>query len=150
MCPAKKSAPGSRAKVRTHVAKPRTGTKPRESTGQRLSGNDPRNLVREGAALRWGQCHDILSAKFRREGKIGPTDIVGFRELGMMIGKEIPWRDRPYDGSVTFRLESGERAIRLEDVVAFVKVLKRHHIQVDPGWLAFGDLSGAPRPTFPK
>ena len=63
-----------------------------------------------------------------------------------MLAAEFPWRKRPYDQAVTFRISSGERAIRLEDVVAFVRVLKRHGVIVDPGWLAFGDECAAPAP----
>lgn len=116
----------------------RAGTHPRTSTGVRDTNRHEGNTVRQEAALRWLTCHALLSYA------IGER--VSFRRLGDLLAHEFPWRKRAYDQSITFRIASGERAIRLEDVIAFVRVLRRHGVTVDPGWLAFGDESNAAPP----
>lgn len=110
----------------------------RINTGQRFTGNNEANTVRNEAALRWLSCHTLLNYALGER--------VSYAKLGTMLAAEFPWRKRPYDQAVTYRISSGERAIRLEDVVAFVRVLRRHGVIVDPGWLAFGDESQAPPP----
>jgi hypothetical protein len=93
---------------------------------------------RDGLALRWGQCHMLLN---RAKG-----ERVSFAELGALLARRMPWRKTPLDQAITFRLESGERSARVEEIAAMVTVLRDHGIMVDPGWLAFGDESRAPAP----
>lgn len=116
---------------------PTTNTR-RINTGQRFTGKSEANTVRNEAALRWLSCHTMLNFVLGEK--------VSYAKLGTMLASEFPWRKRPYDQAVTYRISSGERAIRLEDVVAFVRVLRRHGVIVDPGWLAFGDESRSPAP----
>ncbi len=143
MGPAKKTARSSAAAKTRSSRTTATSTSPsksnaRVSTGARTTGNSLDNTVRNDAALRWLTCHTLLNYALGEQ--------VSYARLGAMLAQEFPWRKRPYDQAVTYRIGTGERAIRLEDVVAFVRVLKRHGIAVDPGWLAFGDETAAPAP----
>lgn len=97
-----------------------------------------KNAYRDGVALRWGQCHLLLN---RAAGAK-----VSFAELGALLAHRMPWRKSALDQAVTFRIESGERSARVEEIAALVVVLADFGIEVDPGWVAFGDESRAPAP----
>lgn len=131
--------PPAKASKGSRTTSPARSTRDKHvSTGQRDSGRHIDNEVRNEAALRWLSCHTLLNYVLGER--------VSYAKLGVLLSGEFPWRKRPYDQSITFRIASGERSIRLEDVVAFVRVLKQHGVIVDPGWLAFGDESTAPPP----
>jgi hypothetical protein len=130
------------------MAQPKKSAKPvkraagihgRTNTGIRASGRHDENTVRNEAAMRWLTCQTLLW--------YATGEKVTYAKLGELLSAEMPWRTRPYDQSITNRIITGERSIRLEDVVAFVKVLKRHGVDVDPGWLAFGKASQCPAPN---
>lgn len=75
---------------------------------------------------------------------IGRT--VTFEELGVWMGKANPARGVAYDKSTISRTAVGERGLSIDDVLAICAVCRSHHIEIDPGWLAFGDQSAAPEP----
>lgn len=110
----------------------------RRSQGLRETSNSPTNTYRAALAMRWITCHLLLNYVVGEK--------VSFTGLGKLLAEKQPWRKTGYDQAIMFRMESGERAIHVEDVIAFVAVLADYGVTVDPGWLAFGDLSGAAPP----
>jgi hypothetical protein len=137
---ASKAAKTSGAK-RARVGQPMTEAERlarRYGTGERETGNSPANVVRKQAAMRWAKAHMLLN--------LVAGEDVSYAALGRLLAEKSAWRNTAYDQSMTYRLESGERAIRLEDVMAMVAVLNDHGLRVDPGWLAFGEASNAPPP----
>lgn len=145
--PAKKVPRDPIAREPVPVARPAVAPTPaplpdrlarRGNTGKRYTNNHIDNEVRNEAALRWLTCHTLMNYALGER--------VSYAKLGTMLAAEFPWRKRPYDQAVTYRISTGERAIRLEDVIAFVHVLRRHGVHVDPGWLAFGAECSAPGP----
>lgn len=52
----------------------------------------------------------------------------------------------PYSASSISRWESGEAEPTSTTFLAISRVLAKHHVEADPGWLAYGEESGAPGP----
>lgn len=107
-------------------------------TGVRETNRSIDNSHRTAVAMRWIQCHMLLN------NVVGEK--VTFTALGAMLADKQPWRERGYDQAIMYRMESGERSIHVDDVIAFAAVLADYNVTVDPGWLAFGDLSDASPP----
>lgn len=132
----KKTSQPKRAKTRPATNEERLAR--RYGTGARDTGNDPSNKVRTQAAMRWATAHMLLNLAAGEE--------ISYARLGVLLAEKNAWRRTAYDQSITYRLESGERAVKLEDIMAMVAVLNDHGMRVDPGWLAFGEASAAPPP----
>lgn len=122
--PAKKTLPTTRAKTAT---KPSPRRPPIE-----LSESE------RGCALRWQVAHLLLN------DAVGER--VTFEDLGKMLAQFLPKGRGAYHKAIVYRMESGERSIHLDDILALCDLCRKHGLEIDPGWLAFGDRSAAPEP----
>lgn len=116
----------------------------RESTGQRETGNTLDNKIRQEAAIRWNECVVLLNARVLAKDRNARR--ITYKELGEMLADVTDHRETAYDQSIIYRMQEGTRAIRLEDCQAMARLLKKHGIRVDPGWIALGDDTEASPP----
>lgn len=118
--------------------RPAKGSPGRPRSAQRALGN----TARADVLPRWEQCIALLSLATRHR-VAGP-------ELAARLNDQMPWRTTKFNPSILSRIRSGVRSLRLEDVDAMAQVLATEEVEVDPGWIAFGDrtTAEAPDPTL--